>query len=256
MGKILMVGVTNTSYVVCWSLFSGLLLNLGSLPTLAIDADLVTRRIAQAAPSTSVNRPILRMGSEGTAVSELQAALKLLGYYTDVVDGVYRESTAIAVSRFQQASGLNADGITGPTTWDRLFPSRSASRRSSSSSSNPSSSKNPASSFPVPSTLQTTTRDGREANPLRDRNRPTAINVPVAANPQSTAVALPILREGMQGPAVTQLQERLKTLGFFTGAVDGVFGAATQAAVKAAQQNFKIQPDGVVGPSTWNALLR
>jgi peptidoglycan hydrolase-like protein with peptidoglycan-binding domain len=60
----------------------------------------------------------------------------------------------------------------------------------------------------------------------------------------------------MQGPAVRQLQERLKALGFLQGSVDGVFGAATQAAVKAAQQNFQLEPDGIVGSATWSALLR
>jgi peptidoglycan hydrolase-like protein with peptidoglycan-binding domain len=53
-----------------------------------------------------------------------------------------------------------------------------------------------------------------------------------------------------------QLQERLKTLGFLQQPVDGVFGEATQAAVKAAQQKFNIEPDGVVGPATWRAMLR
>jgi peptidoglycan hydrolase-like protein with peptidoglycan-binding domain len=60
----------------------------------------------------------------------------------------------------------------------------------------------------------------------------------------------------MQGPAVTKLQERLQALGFLQGAVDGVFGPATQAAVIAAQQEFQLEPDGVVGPATWTALLR
>ncbi|NES85256.1 MAG: peptidoglycan-binding protein, partial [Moorea sp. SIO2B7] len=42
----------------------------------------------------------------GSVVSELQAALKLLGYYDGSVNGIYSESSAIAVSRFQQAAGL------------------------------------------------------------------------------------------------------------------------------------------------------
>jgi peptidoglycan hydrolase-like protein with peptidoglycan-binding domain len=38
--------------------------------------------------------------------------------------------------------------------------------------------------------------------------------------------------------------------------VNGVFGETTQTAVKAAQQRFKLDADGVVGPATWNVLLR
>jgi peptidoglycan hydrolase-like protein with peptidoglycan-binding domain len=91
-----------------------------------------------------------------------------------------------------------------------------------------------------------------------DRNSPftTPQNSPPTVNPQSTAVALPILREGMRGSAVAQLQERLRTLGFFRGTADGIFGTATQSAVKAAQQNFNLEPDGIVGAATWSALMR
>ena len=60
----------------------------------------------------------------------------------------------------------------------------------------------------------------------------------------------------MQGPAIARLQERLLSLGFFKGAVDSVFGLQTQAAVQAAQRNFKLNPDGIVGSTTWRYLLR
>ncbi|NJL37440.1 MAG: peptidoglycan-binding protein [Leptolyngbyaceae cyanobacterium SM1_4_3] len=60
----------------------------------------------------------------------------------------------------------------------------------------------------------------------------------------------------MRGPAVARLQERLRATGFFSGAIDGVFGTETQNAVRAAQRNFDLEPDGVVGPATWGALLR
>lgn len=60
----------------------------------------------------------------------------------------------------------------------------------------------------------------------------------------------------MRGSAVSRLQERLRTLGFYNGAIDGVFGAETQTAVQAAQQKFNLEPDGVVGPATWTALLQ
>ncbi|PSB59841.1 peptidoglycan-binding protein, partial [filamentous cyanobacterium CCP1] len=80
---------------------------------------------SQASPSSSI-RPVLTLGSEGDSVSELQAMLKLLGYYSGAVDGVYRASTAAAVSAFQQAVGLQADGVAGPDTWNRLLPASPA----------------------------------------------------------------------------------------------------------------------------------
>jgi len=60
----------------------------------------------------------------------------------------------------------------------------------------------------------------------------------------------------MHGPAVIHLQERLRAIGVFEGAIDGIFGTETLAAVKAAQTKFQVDPDGVVGPVTWTVLLQ
>ena len=61
--------------------------------------------------------PTLRLGSQGEVVTRLQTLLQQLGYYQQPVDGVYGSNTFAAVSTFQQALGLNADGIVGPITW-------------------------------------------------------------------------------------------------------------------------------------------
>src|SRR5919199_1797802 len=282
MAKNLTLGVPNAEGVRRWMIYSSALsLLMIGLENVAAEAsgDLSTAQtIAQLIADTSINRPILKLGSEGSAVSELQAALKLLGYYKDVVDGVYQESTAIAVSQFQQAAGLTPDGITGPATWNRLFPTTTSVVRTSPTSSNnpapvrtpPTSSNNPASSFPVPTIVQSTNTNDRVNRPAPEKpavarsgnrqnpNPPasTPVNSSTSASSQVSAVTLPVLKQGMQGPAVVQLQERLKTLGFLKAPVDGVFGEATQTAVKAAQQKFNIAPDGVVGPTTWSAMLR
>jgi peptidoglycan hydrolase-like protein with peptidoglycan-binding domain len=60
----------------------------------------------------------------------------------------------------------------------------------------------------------------------------------------------------MRGDAVMGLQERLKAKGFLQSPVDGVFGPETQAAVKAAQAEYELKSDGVVGTQTWLVLLR
>lgn len=245
--------MTNGSWFIQGSVLSLLAVSLGQLPVLARETTLSSCEIAQAVPSVVVNRPILKLGSQGTDVSELQAALKLLGYFSGMVNGFYDESTARAVSRFQQASGLNPDGIAGPATWNRLFPavSRAENPPAIFPKKPPTSSRNSASAFPVPSSLQTPVN-----NSPQNLSVPAIPNSSTAANPQTAAITLPILRQGMRGSAITLLQERLKTQGFFSGSVDGVFGEATHAAVKAAQQHFQLQPDGIVGSATWSALLR
>jgi len=65
------------------------------------------------------------------------------------------------------------------------------------------------------------------------------------------AMAEPILKKGSTDPVVRDLQEALKALGFSPGAIDGQFGTATEAAVKAFQQQRGIAADGVVGRVTW-----
>ncbi|HLY80721.1 MAG TPA: N-acetylmuramoyl-L-alanine amidase [Caulobacteraceae bacterium] len=53
------------------------------------------------------------------------------------------------------------------------------------------------------------------------------------------------LRSGATGPFVTQLQSALHVT------ADGVFGGATEAAVRAFQRTHNLTPDGIVGPNTW-----
>jgi peptidoglycan hydrolase-like protein with peptidoglycan-binding domain len=64
-------------------------------------------------------------------------------------------------------------------------------------------------------------------------------------------MAEPVLKKGSTDPAVKDLQEALKTLGFDPGPVDGIFGAQTENAVKQFQQAREIPVDGVVGRVTW-----
>lgn len=64
-------------------------------------------------------------------------------------------------------------------------------------------------------------------------------------------MAEPILKKGSNDPAVRDLQEALKALGYDVGPIDGVFGAKTESAVKKFQQAKEIAVDGVVGRITW-----
>ena len=61
----------------------------------------------------------------------------------------------------------------------------------------------------------------------------------------------PVLKRGSNDPEVRDLQQALKTLGHDPGAIDGVFGASTESAVKAFQQAREIPADGIVGRVTW-----
>jgi hypothetical protein len=62
------------------------------------------------------------------------------------------------------------------------------------------------------------------------------------------------LKLGSSGTAVSQLQEKLKALGFYKGKIDGGYGLTTEKAVKAFQKAHQLSQVGSVGPQT-RALL-
>ena len=78
---------------------------------------------------------ILRRGSSGTAVRELQFYLYLLSAYESSIpavsiDGSFGAATENAVRAYQRFAGLTVDGIVGRTTWESLYGKASALRSS------------------------------------------------------------------------------------------------------------------------------
>ncbi|MCP3997301.1 MAG: peptidoglycan-binding protein [bacterium] len=59
-----------------------------------------------------------------------------------------------------------------------------------------------------------------------------------------------MLKMGSSGDDVVKLQKRLAAAGFDPGAADGIFGAKTEAALKAFQKSAGIDADGIAGPAT------
>lgn len=188
---------------------------------------------------TTINRPKLKIGSQGEEVSELQAVLKLLGYYFGQVDGVYSQSTASAVVQFQEVAGLMPNGIVDKNTWNRLLPST------------------PTDTFVPPKEVQKTTSNCDCEN----QSSPTTTNIVSAeidsdSEQEPLRVDFPMLKIGMRGNAVRGLQERLKVKGFLKGRADGIFGRQTLVAVRAAQRKYQQQPNGIVDTSLWIVLLQ
>lgn len=63
---------------------------------------------------------VLRQDMRGAAVMFLQNCLAELGYLTQCADGIFGPATRQAVAAFQQAQGLETDGIVGRATWEAL----------------------------------------------------------------------------------------------------------------------------------------
>ena len=136
--------------------------------------------------------PLLKRGSSGTAVRQLQEALKEAGHDPGPIDGEFGPATEAAVRAFQQDKGIAVDGIVGDITW---------------------------------------------------------LNID-----EDAVFSHPVVRRGSTGLAVRRVQKRLTLAGYDAGGVDGIFGAGTEAGVKALQRDSGLTQDGVVGPQTWNAI--
>lgn len=79
-----------------------------------------------------------------------------------------------------------------------------------------------------------------------------AVNILIIALAQSADAAL--YKRGSSGATVTQIQTRLKSWGYYSGSVDGIYGSATESAVKYFQRKNGLNVDGQAGDKTLAAL--
>lgn len=218
----------------------------------------------------------LKKGSSGEEVKVLQQHLKDTLFYNGKIDGVFGDELKKAVTAFQKAAGLQADGIAGDNTKNALYQ-RTASIFNG--------------GIPI-RTLYTGLR-GYDVKILQQRLAAlNYFNAPVTGyycektaaavsnfqrdngmNPdgktdaivrrylwpsaaENTPSRYPELKEGSTGTYVSQAQMRLKAAGFLHDTADGVFGENTLSAVKAFQKSRKLTVDGKIGKSTWEALMK
>jgi hypothetical protein len=87
-----------------------------------VDAQVEAMRPAPVSPPPA--RPVLSVGSRGTAVRALEARLDALGWRPGPITGVFDAGVARAVLGVQAAAGLHRDRIVGPHTWGSLDAGR------------------------------------------------------------------------------------------------------------------------------------
>jgi peptidoglycan hydrolase-like protein with peptidoglycan-binding domain len=158
----------------------------------------------------------LREGDSGGEVTALQQRLRQMGYFSAKVTGYFGTLTTTAVTRFQAAKGLTADGIVGAQTESALSLPSSKPKQQNLSSANP---------------------------------KPRAS---LAGNANGINV---FLQEGDRSPKVQELQTQLKQLGYFQGTINGLFGSDTTAALLNFQRSKGLTADGIAGPRTLAAVM-
>ena len=165
----------------------------------------------------------LRVGSVGDDVRTLQIRLNRISDNFSAIPkipapyGVFSFDTEDAVREFQETFNLTPDGIVGKATWYEIQKIYASVKR-----------------------LNDVNSEGIRLSDVTNQFPET-------------------LREGSTGIGVSSLQYYLAYISQFfntipTTSIDGIFGPSTTAAVIAAQNTFGLEPDGVVGIVTWNAI--
>ena len=161
----------------------------------------------------------LSVGLQGNEVRVAQYLLRYIADFDDripviALDGIYGERTASAVRAFQEIYGLPVTGAIDEATYSQLY----------------------------------------------DVYRGYISSLP---DSQFIGIARPYpgfpVTLGQRGENVLALQQYLRLISqTYTEipmiAADGIFGQATENAVRAFQNRFGLTPDGIVGLSTWEAI--
>ena len=247
---------------------------------------------------------VLRTGSTGSAVEQLQFWLNTLAQYDSAihsvtVDGVFGSGTAAAVRAFQRKYGLTVDGVVGRTTWTEVYDQfRSIQSDNGTPNAYPGTALREGASGQnvrlvqfwlkiartVYPSLSNVTVDGRfgSATAAAVRRFQTYFGLTSdgvvgrttwnklyevyndIANKLLSSSLRPgeypgVLRNGSSGTAVRELQFYLYLMSAYESsipaiAIDGQFGASTEAAVRAYQRFAGLTVDGIVGRTTWNSL--
>ncbi len=91
-----------------------------ALPVAALGAKKAAAERELSSVEQTLEVAVLKQGSSGGEVKEVQRRLKLWGYYNGSVDGVFGAGTKAAVVAFQKKNGLTADGVVGKSTYKAL----------------------------------------------------------------------------------------------------------------------------------------
>jgi N-acetylmuramoyl-L-alanine amidase len=72
--------------------------------------------------------------------------------------------------------------------------------------------------------------------------------------PRTEVAYAAVYKQGSRGDTVKTIQKKLKNWGYYTGSVDGIYGAKTKEAVRYFQRKNGLSADGIAGNKTLAAL--
>ena len=211
-------------------------------------------------------------------IATIQAQLNKKGCSVGTVDGIAGPATYNAVISFQNKNGLTADGQVGTATWDILFDTVSGGTTYTRILKVTSPLMYGEDIKAVQNKLNSLgyncgTADGYYGNATKSavisfqsakgltadgEVGPATWNALFSSSSTSTGSSytrlLKVTSPLMYGEDIKAVQNKLNSLGHNCGTADGYYGNATKSAVVSFQSAKGIDTDGVVGPTTWNAL--
>ncbi|MBQ7199265.1 MAG: peptidoglycan-binding protein [Selenomonadaceae bacterium] len=223
-------------------------------------------------------------GESSAEVAEIQTCLTAQGLFSGAIDGYYGESTVAAIKDFQSAIGLPADGICGHVTYELLhaaaYDEIDITTLMNGGASNY---IKPGDSGDKVKALQTSlielgylsgtadgiyssatalavknfqSRNGLTVDGLCGSSTLNALkrSAPIQDVKSNYAEIGSVIKAGMEGPGVVDVQEKLIEAGYLSGSPDGYCGLATVEAIKKFQTAKGIKADGVCGIMTYSAL--
>lgn len=237
---------------------------------------------------TEDNVIVVRSGTRGLAVTQLQTRLVALGYYAITPDGIYDGNDIAAVKEFQKANGLLVNGIADLATQRAMYADTAVGLGATAAPAVPTLAPQmqtlkigdigdavkamqsrlitlkyltgTADGIFGTQTAQAVTafqqRSSLRADGIAGNQTLTALYAANAAsgqttmNPSAEEDAPTTLRAGDTGASVRAMQQRLVELKYLLGGADGVFGPKTFLALQAFQQNNKLTADGIAGSLT------
>ena len=167
-------------------------------------------------------------------VEELQQILKDAGFEPGPIDGVMGGQTRAAIRKFQKEKGLKSTGKVDSTTQLALNRVKEITKEAPKIEAEP--------DLFVEQAVQAglKTEDSK---------------IETVAIKRKSEVQDEIMSSRLKSKDRTkQIQTALKKAGFYKGEVDGKEGLQTKKAIKAFQRAKGLNPDGIVGPRTWEEL--
>ena len=169
----------------------------------------------------------IKLGSRGDDVAEVQNILIAMGYMSGNADGVCGSGTVEAIRQFQSSVGIEADGVAGAHTLDMLAEAAQNFERGQTSS--------------VVSRMTPAPSISKSENAKKSSD-------------EVYAAIGSVVKPGMHGEGVVDVQKKLIAQGYLKGSADGECGSATVAAIKKFQASVGLPADGVCGLMTYAAL--